>query len=51
MINVFKSPNLEDWFSIFYNGKLVDSTKSYAKAMQIAKKLSVKHDSPILSNK
>ena len=51
MINVFKSPNLENWFSIFYDGKLIDSTKSHAKAMQIAKKLSIKYNSPILSNK
>ena len=51
MINVFKSPRLENWFGVFFNGKLIDSTKSHAKAMEIAKKISVKYNSPILSNK
>lgn len=51
MINVFKSPRLENWFSVFFNGKLIDSTKSHAKAMEIAKKISIKYNSPIISSK
>jgi len=51
MINVHRSPNFSNWFSVVYNGKLVDSAKSHAQAMYIAKKLSVKFKAPILSSK
>lgn len=50
MINVFRNPNFQNWFNVFYNGKLVDNAKSYAKAMEIAKQLSKAKQAPILSN-
>jgi|13_taG_2_1085334.scaffolds.fasta_scaffold03853_5 hypothetical protein len=50
MINVFRNPNFQNWFNVLYNGKLVDSAKSYAQAMEIAKRLSKSKKAPILSN-
>lgn len=50
MINVCKHPNFSNWFSVFLNGKLIDSCKSHAKAMDIAKKISAKNQMPILSS-
>ena len=51
MINVYKNPNFANWFNVVFNGKLIDGAKSHAKALQIAKTLSVKTKSPILSSK
>jgi len=51
MINVHKNPNFANWFNVVFNGKLIDGAKSHAKALQIAKRLSVKTKSPILSSK
>jgi len=51
MINVFRNPNFENWFNVAFNGKLIDGAKSHAKALRIAKKLSEKNNSPILSSK
>jgi len=50
MINVFRNPNFQNWFNVLYNGKLVDNAKSYSKALEIAKQLSKKTRSPILSS-
>ena len=51
MINVFRNPNFQNWFNILYNGKLVDNAKTYAKAMEIAKRLSESKQAPIISTK
>ena len=51
MINVHKNPNFANWFNVVFNGKLIDGAKSHAKALQIAKRLSAKNNSPILSSK
>lgn len=51
MINVFRNPNFQTWFNVLHNGKLVDNAQTHAQAMQIAKRLSRKHKSPILSSK
>jgi hypothetical protein len=51
MINVHPNPNFSNWFNVVFNGKLIDSSKSHAQAMEIAKSLSLKHNAPILSTK
>tara|TARA_B100001093_G_C26319347_1_gene796963 strand:+ start:425 stop:580 length:156 start_codon:yes stop_codon:yes gene_type:complete len=51
MINVHPNPNFSNWFNVVFNGKLIDSSKSHAQAMEIAKSLSRKHNAPILSTK
>tara|TARA_R110001592_G_scaffold32260_8_gene113169 strand:+ start:4298 stop:4453 length:156 start_codon:yes stop_codon:yes gene_type:complete len=51
MINVFRNPNFANWYNVAFNGKLIDGSKSHAKALRIAKRLSKKHSMPILFNK
>ena len=51
MINVYKNQNFANWYNIVLNGKIIDNARTYAKAMEIAKNLSVKRKSPILSSK
>ena len=51
MINVHPNPNFANWYNIVLNGKIIDNARNYAKAMEIAKNLSVKCKSPILSSK
>jgi hypothetical protein len=51
MINVHKNPNLQGWFNVVFNGELIDNAKSFAKAMRIAKRLSLKTQAPIISSK
>ena len=51
MINVYPNPNFANWYNIVLNGKIIDNARNYAKAMEIAKNLSVKFNSPILSSK
>jgi hypothetical protein len=51
MINIFRNPNFPKWFNIMLNGKLVDNALSHAKALEIARELSKKTRSPILSSK
>ena len=51
MINVFRNPNFANWFNVAFNGKLIDGARTHAQALEIAKKLSVKYSSPILSSK
>ena len=51
MINVFRNQNFANWYNIVLNGKIIDNALTYAKAMEIAKNLSVKYNAPILSCK
>ena len=51
MINVYKNPNFENWYNVVLNGKIIDNARHYAKAMELAKKISVKRKVPILSSK
>jgi hypothetical protein len=51
MINVFRHPNFANWFNVVFNGELIDGARTHAQALEIAKKLSVKYSSPILSSK
>ena len=51
MINVHRNPNFTNWFDVVLNGKLIDGSKSHAKALQIAKRLSARTQAPILSSK
>jgi len=51
MINVHPNPNFANWYNIVLNGKIIDNARTYARAMEIAKNLSVKFNSPILSSK
>ena len=49
MINVDKNPNFSQWFDIRLFGKLIDNARSHAKAMEIAKSLQKKTQTPIIS--
>jgi hypothetical protein len=51
MINVYKNPNFANWYNVVLNGKIIDNALHYAKAMELAKKISVKRKVPILSSK
>lgn len=51
MINIFRNPNFPQWFNIMFNGKLVDNSLTYAKALEIAQELSQRTNSPIISSK
>jgi len=51
MINVHRNPNFANWYNIVLNGKIIDNSRNYAKAMELAKKISVKRKIPILSSK
>jgi hypothetical protein len=51
MINVFRNPNFSNWFNVVFNGELIDGARTYAQAIEIANRLSVKYKSPILSSK
>jgi hypothetical protein len=50
-INVFRNPNLSEWFNIVVNGKLVDNVRSHAKAMRIAKKIQKENKGFLYSSK
>jgi len=51
MINVHPNPNFANWYNIVLNGKIIDNARNYAKAMELAKKISVKRKIPMLSCK
>ena len=51
MINVYKNQNFADWYNIVLNGKIIDNARNYAKAMEIAKRLSKSKNVGILSCK
>jgi hypothetical protein len=51
MINVLRNPNFQGWFNVVFNGELIDNASTFAKAMEIAKRLSEKTQAPILSSK
>jgi len=51
MINVHRNQNFARWYNVVLNGKLVDNAMSYAKAMDIAKRLSKAKGVGILSCK
>ncbi len=51
MINVYRNPNFSNWFDVRLFGKIVNNAKSYPQAMDIARKLQVKTQAPILSSK
>jgi hypothetical protein len=51
MINVYKNQNFTNWWNIVFNGKLIDQAGSYAKAMEIAKRLDRQKKVGILSCK
>ena len=51
MINVYRNPNFREWFNIMVNGKLVDSARTHAKALEIANQLKQKSNMSIMSSK
>jgi hypothetical protein len=51
MINVHRNPNFANWYNIVLNGKIIDNARHYAKAMELAKQISIKSNLPILSSK
>lgn len=49
-INIYRNPNFTQWFNIVLNGKLIDNVGSYAKAMQLAKKMQKENQASIISS-
>ena len=43
MITISRNPNFKEWLNITMFGKLVDNTKSTARAFHIAHQMQIKH--------
>ena len=43
MITIYRNPNFKEWLNITMFGKLVDNTKSNARAFHIAHQMQIKH--------